>query len=135
MTPQQEANGPLDELISAENHKRELKAALKEVEKTINDIKEVVLAKFQQEGTRSVRRDDGTVYLQKKFTVKPRISKDHVIEALVASGFDDLVVPSYNYMRLCSLIKEMDDNNDPLPPELIEAVEAKENYTVVVRKS
>ena len=135
MTNQHPPIDPLDELIAAETHKRELEAELKNAKKTIDDIKEVVLAKFQQDGTRSIRRDDATVFLQQKFTVKPRISKEHITEALIASGYDDLVSTSYNYMRLCSFIKEMDEKDELLPPELIDAVEAKETYTVVVRKS
>lgn len=126
---------PLDELIEATEHKRQLEDQLAAVKKFIADVKPIVLQKWQEEGTTKISKNGNTAYIRSDFTVKPRISKEHVIEALMASGYDDLVTQAYNYKRLCSFVKECDDHNRELPPELLDAIETEEKFDIVVRKA
>jgi hypothetical protein len=133
MDPSQQVNGPIEELIEATRHKKHLERALDEVKKTIEQMKAVVLEKFLAEGTKSVRRDDGTISIRKQFSVKPKNSKEHVVEALIASGYDDMVNRNYNYMSLCSFIREMDDRQEEIPEELLEALDITEDQTIMVR--
>ena len=136
MTPRQEVNGPLDELIAATEHKRDLEAKLKEVKKFIEDVEPMVREKFLQEGTSSVRKDDNTAYLRHQFKVrqKPGISRPDVTAVLKAIGLEDLVKEDYEYKRLCSTIKEMVENEEEVPEELTEFIEWDEEIKVIVRK-
>lgn len=127
--------GPLDELIAATEHKRNLEAQLKAVKKFIDDVKPVVLEKFRQEGTQSVNKDGNTAYIRKDFTVKPVVSKEHVIAMLEKTGLHDLINQTYNYRRLCAFVKECEERGEDLPLELLESIETDEKYDIIVRKS
>jgi hypothetical protein len=127
--------GPVDELIAATEHKRQLKEELAAVNKFIRDVTPIVLEKFQAEGTQSLNRDGNTVYLKRNFFVKPMISKPDLVEALQECGYEDMVYPTYDARRLASFIKELDESGEEIPRELLEAIDTTEEYTVVCRKS
>jgi len=136
MTPAQEVNGPLDELIAATEHKRELELKLKEVKKFIEDVEPIVREKFLQEGTQNVRKHDNTVFLRRNFKVKHRegVSAPDVVELLKHIGFEELVSEKYSYTRLCSVIKEMVENEEEVPEELTQFIEWNEEIKVIVKK-
>ena len=136
MNPQRAVNGPLDELIAATEHKRDLKLKLKEVQKFIDDVEPMVREKFLQEGTQNVRKHDNTVYLRREYKVKHRegVSKPDVTRALKSAGFDELTHETYDYRRLCATVREMKENEEEVPPELTELIEWKEEIKVIVKK-
>jgi len=136
MTPNEQVNGPIDELIAATEHKRDLEAKLAEVKKFIEDVEPIVREKFLQEGTKSINKNDNTVYLRRMFKVKHKdgVSRPDVTNALVELGYDELTKFDYDYRRLCATIKEMIENDEEVPTELQEYIEWKEEIKVIVRK-
>lgn len=136
MTPSQQVNGPIDELIAATEHKRDLELKLAEVKKFIEDVEPLVREKFLQEGTQNVRKNDNTVYLRRMFKVKHKdgVSRPDVTEALKTLGFGDLVKEDYQYARLCSTVKEIIESGEEVPIELQEFIEWTEEIKVIVKK-
>jgi hypothetical protein len=134
MTPEQQVNGPLNELLEAAAHRRRLETELAVVEKFIADVEPTVREKFMQDGTQNVRRELGTAYMRHTVKLKQEAPLEVVIDTLRTLGYDDFISEKYDWGRVCSEVKEIEDRGDDVPPELLALFTKSDEYRVIVRK-
>jgi hypothetical protein len=134
MTPEQQVNGPLNELLEAAAHRRRLETELAVVKKFIEDVEPLVRERFMQDGTKNVKRKNGTAYMTHNVRLKQEAPMEVVIDTLRDLGYDDFISEKYDWRRVCSEVKEIEDRGDIVPPELLALFTKSDEYKVIVRK-
>ena len=127
----------LDRFAKLDRRRMELEAQVEEIKRECKDLQPAVLEWFSQEGIVNIRTKDCLVHVVKKWRgyAKPGYDSADICRALQNTGHSDIVnTASYHWTRMTSLLQEYDDRGEELPAELLEAVDAREEFKVQTRK-
>lgn len=131
-------NDLIEEFVSLAQQRRELEAKLDTVVHRIGELEPRVLEEMADAGIPSFRHASGcTVYTERKIWAKiaAGATKEDVVEALKAAGYDMYVTETYNTNSVSALLREWERDNQPLPVQLEGKIEASEVYKAKVRMS
>ena len=134
MTPDHQSNSPLDTLLKAAADRRRLEDELAVVKKFIEDVEPLVREQFMQDGTKNVKRRNGTAYMRHIVKLKQEAPVEVVIDTLRELGYDDFISEKYDWRRVCSEVREIEDRGDEVPEELLALFTKTDEYRVTVRK-
>lgn len=111
-------------------------AATKESEITaeIASLEEELLDKMAEEGIRNLSLSSGmTLYqrVEKFYSVAEGHDKAELVRVMAnCPQTMDLVEANYNANKLKSRMREIEENGEPLPPELVQMLKITERYRV-----
>jgi len=129
---------PVVEFARLEWQKAELEDQLKKIKKRQAELQDLVLTRFEQEMTDSVRCMGRTIYLHHKIhhMIPEGRDKADLYEALKEAGYGDLVKPYAFPQSLDALAKEFEEQYDgEVPDELKDVFEIGERISIRSRKA
>lgn len=102
-----------------------------------------ILEAFVDAEVQSVQVDGSTVYLERKLWAQKEtdpstdepVPTEVVVEALNAAGLGDFVQEGYNTNTLSAYLRDLDENEEPLPPALRGVIKAAEVFKIRYRKA
>jgi uncharacterized protein YeeX (DUF496 family) len=95
------------EFVALNERKRQLEAELDEINKRRMELQAQIIDDMAQAGVQSIRVDDHTVYAVRDVGVAPESSPEELVEALLKSGLDQYVRPTYNTNSLKAFVREI----------------------------
>jgi len=124
--------------VELEKKKADLEAQLDVVKAQISDMKEPVLAFFQQNGIDRTSLNGRTLYLKRELwcgRVEGKTSED-AVAALRERGYEEFAKESVNTQGMSALMRERDkDGKDPVPEDLRDVFCSNEVFKVISRAS
>ena len=124
--------------IEKTREKRALEAQIKELNRELGILEEVVIDGFADAEIANINIGGALVYISKMLWASPMDGKASM-PALVARmrehGHDDLVETSIGSQKLSAFVRSEEADGHELPPELAEVIKTTEVYKVKVRKS
>jgi len=126
MTPQE----MLTRFVQLEKDRRAAEEALSGIKEEIASLQQPIQDYFIAQNVQNINMGGLTVFIRRDLKMRPKNGKDKVLEALHSSGLDEFVRTDYHWMQLNSFLKNYLDENDSLPPDLDDAVEMVEEYSV-----
>ena len=102
---------PLREFVSVETRKKELDAELKAAKQRLDELEEVIIPQFIEEGVPSMTVEvDGTkrtLSIYPDVYASPLNGRDEVVDALKQSELGQYVAENYNTNSLTSFVREV----------------------------
>lgn len=117
-------------LVELRAEKDRLEEALKPVTTEIEAVTARILDRWSEDGIDSMRVDGKHVVLSRRVWARV-IDRARVAEVLRAAGLDALLTP--NAQSLSAYVKEMEENDQPLPPGFEGVIDRFEKYSLSVR--
>lgn len=96
----------LKTFVSLEKQKRELDARLKEVKQTLDELEEVLVPQFIEDGVQRMTVDGRTVAIQQDVYASPALCREDVVKALKLSELGQYVGENYNTNSLTAFVRE-----------------------------
>jgi len=124
----------LREFVQLEKDRRVAEETLKGIKERLDTMQEPLQEYFLSQGIQNQRVDGVTVYMHTQAKVRPKDGKDKVIEALRATGHDELVRTEYHWTQLNALVKHYAEDGADLPPELEAAIEVVDEVSIRTRR-
>lgn len=143
----------LKRLAALQHRKASLEAEVKEINKKIENLQEVLLEEAFEEGidkmTVSIGNDENghpikrTVYLQRKVWAGHNGDQEQLNEALRQAGLEEYIKETVNTNSLSAFVREYDPehNLDPesikskLPEPLRDVIKVSEQHKLISRKA
>jgi len=125
----------LDEFISLTKKKKMLMADLKSINEELDIVGRAVTDEFIDSGTQHISKDGMTVYLTCTMSCKAKEAGCYpaIAASLLEEGYGDMVTVSHG--KLKSLLREMDEQDRPLPRAVVELMDVDRIASVACRKS
>lgn len=130
----------LKEFISLRGAKSELEAELKLIKKKISALESKLLDDFDNDGVHSMKIENTagrnvTVYINRQLWASPEDGYEKACSALRAAGLDEYVHERFNVNSLSSYVRELDEEEAPLPEEFEGAISVTEKYSLRTRNA
>jgi hypothetical protein len=97
----------LKEFVCLENRKRELDAEQKQVKQQLDDLEQVLVPQFIQDGIQKMTVDGRTVSLVHDIYASPLYDREDVVAALKQSELGQYVAENYNTNSLTAFVREV----------------------------
>ena len=130
-----DTNEMLREFVQLSKDEQAAEEALKSIKERRAAMQEPLQEYFLTNGIQNANIDGVTVYLFTTAKTRPKYGKDEVIEALRATGHDELVRVDYHWTQLNALVKGYMQEGVDLPPALADAVEVVDEISLRTRRS
>ena len=100
-------------------------------------IEQQLLEEFAEDGVQNMSVDGNTIYLQRQLwaQVDNAYSKEEVIDRLRQSGLDHFVRDNYSTQTISSWLRELEAEEESLPPALEGVIRGVEKFQLRVRRS
>lgn len=115
-----ELDSLLARFVNLDAEKTQLDTRIDEIKKEMRAVEETLLDEWANKGVQAVKLAKRTVYIRRDFYCSKRagVETEAVCEVLEQVGYRRMVNPSYAPASLKALVREMVDDNRPIPPEL-----------------
>lgn len=125
------------EYMRLRNEQRRREAEAGEAKEQADNIEQELLEQFAEDGVQNLTVDGQTVYLQRTVfaMVDGAYTREQVIERLRQADLGHFVRDGYNHQTLSAWIRELDDSEEPIPPQLEGVINRGEKYNVRVRRA
>lgn len=97
----------LKEFVCLENRKRDLDAELKATKQKLDDLEQVLVPQFIDDGVQRMTVDNRTVSLAQDIYASPINERAEVVAALKASELGQYVAENYNSNSLTAFVREV----------------------------
>jgi hypothetical protein len=97
----------LKEFVCLENRKKELDAEQKQVKQQLDDLEQVLVPQFIQDGIQKMTVDGRTVSLVHDIYASPLYDREDVVAALKQSELGQYVAENYNTNSLTAFVREV----------------------------
>ena len=97
----------LKEFVCLENRKRDLDAELKATKQKLDDLEQVLVPQFIDDGVQRMTVDNRTVSLAQDIYASPLNERADVVAALKASELGQYVAENYNTNSLTAFVREV----------------------------
>jgi hypothetical protein len=97
----------LKEFVCLENRKRDLDAELKATKQKLDDLEQVLVPQFIDDGVQRMTVDNRTVSLAQDIYASPMGERADVVAALKASELGQYVAENYNTNSLTAFVREV----------------------------
>lgn len=97
----------LKEFVCLENKKKELDAEQKQVKQQLDDLEQVLVPQFIQDGIQKMTVDGRTVSLVHDIYASPLYDREDVVAALKQSELGQYVAENYNTNSLTAFVREV----------------------------
>ena len=97
----------LKEFVCLENRKRDLDAELKATKQKLDDLEQVLVPQFIDDGVQRMTVDNRTVSLAQDIYASPPSERADVVAALKASELGQYVAENYNTNSLTAFVREV----------------------------
>jgi len=97
----------LKEFVCLENRKKELDAELKAAKQRLDDIEQLLIPQFIEDGVQNMTVAGRTISLVQDIYASPLDDRDHVVAALKASDLGQYVAENYNTNSLTAFVREV----------------------------
>jgi hypothetical protein len=97
----------LKEFVCLENRKRDLDAELKATKQKLDDLEQVLVPQFIDDGVQRMTVDNRTVSLAQDIYASPVGERADVVAALKASELGQYVAENYNTNSLSAFVREV----------------------------
>ena len=97
----------LKEFVCLESRKKELDAEQKQVKQQLDDLEQVLVPQFIQDGIQKMTVDGRTVSLVHDIYASPLYDRDDVVAALKQSELGQYVAENYNTNSLTAFVREV----------------------------
>jgi len=125
------------EYIRLRRLQKEREAEAETIKDQADQIEQQLLEEFAVAGVQNMSVDGTTVYLQRQVwaQVDQAYTKEEVIDRLRQSSLDHFVRESYNTNTLSSWLRDLEREDEPLPPALDGVIRPFEKYQLRTRRS
>ena len=122
----------LHNFIAATRKKRALEDEIKVIKAKIAKVEEKLLAEMADAGVQRVTADGATVYIQRQLWASKAagVSDEDAAAALIEAGLEDMVKLKFNSSTVSAYVRELDKNEQALPPELAAVLSIAEKFSV-----
>lgn len=97
----------LKEFVCLENRKKDLDAELKATKQKLDDLEQVLVPQFIDDGVQRMTVDNRTVSLAQDIYASPLGDRAEVVAALKASELGQYVAENYNTNSLTAFVREV----------------------------
>lgn len=97
----------LKEFVSLEHRKRELDSELKAIAARIDDLEQLLVPQFLEDGVQSMRIDGRVVYVAQDIYPSPVTDRGAVVDALKKSELGQYVSENFNTQSLKAYVREV----------------------------
>ena len=97
----------LKEFVCLENRKRDLDAELKATKQKLDDLEQVLVPQFIDDGVQRMTVDNRTISLAQDIYASPLADRSEVVAALKASELGQYVAENYNTNSLTAFVREI----------------------------
>lgn len=125
----------LREFIAHKQRISELEAELKKEKAAAAALEEPLIEALAEDGVDSMRVDGVTTYMHTQYWASKRdgVETEQVVDALRASGYGDLVAENYNSQTLSAVVRELIEQDEPLPEPLAEVIVSSPKTSLRIR--
>lgn len=125
------------EYIKLRRHADELDSEAKESKKLADELEQELLEAFATDGVQNLKIEGVTVYLHRQLwaTREQDKTKEDLIAALEKAGLAHFVSESVSMQSLSSWVRDLEENEEELPPELVGVLGRYEKFQVRTRRS
>jgi hypothetical protein len=97
----------LKEFVCLENRKKELDAELKQTKQKLDDLEQILVPQFVDDGVQNMTVDGRTVSLAQDIYASPLIDREDVVNALRKSELGQYIAENYNANSLTAFVREV----------------------------
>ncbi|MDP2620565.1 MAG: hypothetical protein Q8P46_10380 [Hyphomicrobiales bacterium] len=97
----------LKEFVALEHRKRELDSEIKAIAARLDDLEQVLVPQFLEDGIQSMRIDGRVVYVAQDIYPSPASDRAAVVEALKQSELGQYVSENFNTQSLKAFVREV----------------------------
>ena len=97
----------LKQFVCLENRKRDLDAELKATRQKLDDLEQILVPQFIEDGVQRVTVDNRTIALAQDIYASPLNDREEVVSALKASELGQYVAENYNTNSLTAFVREV----------------------------
>ena len=115
----------------------ELSSESDTIKEEADGIEQELLEEFATDGVQSMNVDGVTVYLNRQLWagLEEGVSKSDAMEALRRAGLDHFISEAYNTSTLSGWLRDLEREDEQLPPELEGVIKSTERYSLRTRRS
>lgn len=125
----------LREYVELTDRKRTIEAERRDINDRLDKLEEKLLSQFEEQGMQNIKIGGASVYLHRQLWAKPKDGdKPKAVEALKRAGLDEMVKETFNVHTVSAYFREAEANEQPTPPELDDAFDLNETYSLRVRR-
>lgn len=108
--------------ITLNNLKKEKEEELEKLKKQITDIERNLIDNLVDNNMTKLTVDNRTVYIHSQIWAKIP-DKEKAIEVLIKEGYGDYIKPTYNSHQVSRLLRDLDENEQPIPTSFLGIIE------------
>jgi len=97
----------LREFVALETRKKEIDAEKKRIAARLDELEEVLIPQFLENGMQRATVDGRTVYIRRDIRVRPAGDRQAVVDALKASDLEAYVKENYNDRSFEAYVREI----------------------------
>ena len=97
----------LKEFVCLENRKRDLDSELKATKQRLDDLEQVLVPQFIEDGVQRMTVDNRTISLSQDIYASPENDREDVVTALKQSELGQYVAENYNTNSLTAFVREV----------------------------
>lgn len=123
--------------VELRRRQSELESEASGVKEEADQIEQRLLEDFAEQGVDRMSVNGHTVYLHRQLwaRVPEGVTRAEVVEALEEAGLGHFVRRQYNTQTVSAWLRDLEREEEELPPELYGMIEGSERYSLRVRRA